>query len=280
MDTPWRDELVDLARAASGGLVFGVPLLYTMEIWWVGSHTQPETLLLLLGFLFVPIVALMMTSGFRTAREIRVRDAVGDAIEALAIGLVVTTLVLVVLRQITLDTPSIVGLGRVVHECIPFCLGVAVARFLLQGDPSVAEDDSSDAPDVRTLNSNVADVGAAALGAAFISLSIAPTDEVPMLASTMAPGWQLLVMGASITISYVIVFVAGFTGQDRRHRQRGVFQHPVTETLVSYLVGLIVAALLLTVFQRSGSPAPAFVAHVVVLGLPAAVGGAIGRLAI
>lgn len=283
----WRNELIDLARAASGGLLFGVPLLYTMEVWWIGSYTDARRMLVMVGALFVPLLALNMTAGFRSVRDVRVADAIGDSIEALAVGLVMTTMVLVVLRQITVDMPLAVALGRVVNECIPFCLGVGVARFLLAGDPGMDDDDSdADAGASATdehpgqLSSDVADIGATALGAAFVGLSIAPTDEVQMLASGMSAAWQLVVIAASLTISYVVVFVAGFSGQGARHRQDGLFQHPVTETVVSYLVALAVALMLLWTFQGHLVPAPALLAKVVVLGLPAVVGGSVGRLAL
>ena len=81
-------------------------------------------------------------------------------------------------------------------------------------------------------------------------------------------------------ISYAVVFVAGFAGQDRRRRQRGLFQDPLTETLVTYVVALLVAGLLLWVFQRDLSPADDLLTRSVVLGLPTAVGGAVGRLAL
>ena len=38
---PWATEATDLVRGASGGLLFGIPLIYTMEIWWIGAHTTP-----------------------------------------------------------------------------------------------------------------------------------------------------------------------------------------------------------------------------------------------
>jgi putative integral membrane protein (TIGR02587 family) len=283
--SPWVRETLDLVRAASGGLLFGVPLLYTMEVWWIGSHTEPRQMLLILALLLLPLLALNATAGFRDGRDIRWTEALEDSIEAIAVGIVVTASVLVVLRQITLDTPTATALGRIVNECVPFCLGVGVARFLLQGEPGMAEDDSDrdgarGPTDQAALNSTAADIGATALGAAFIGMSIAPTDEVPMLASAMGPAWQVLVVVASLAMSYAVVFVAGFSGQDRRHRQRGVFQRPATETLVTYLVALAVAAVLLWVFQRDLRPPADLLARVVVLGLPAAVGGAVGRLAI
>lgn len=288
--SPWRDELIDLVRAAAGGLLFGVPLLYTMEVWWIGSHTTPEQMLMILALLFVPLLALNLTAGFRTSRDVEVSTALADSVEAIAVGLVVTTAVLVLLRQVTVETPLAMALGRVVNECIPFCLGIGVARFLLQGDPGMRSDaDGSEGtarepgePDAsdEVADSSAADIGATALGATFIGLSIAPTDEVPMVASAMSPTWQILVVAASLLASYAIVFVAGFSGQDQRHQQHGVFQHPLTETVVTYLIALLVSALLLWTFQRDLGPPTDLLARVVVLGLPAAVGGAVGRLAI
>lgn len=283
--SPWADELLNLVRAAAGGLLFGVPLLYTMEVWWTGSHTEPQQMLLILTLIFVPLLALNTTAGFRTTRDVRLVDAVEDSIKAVAVGLVVTGTVLWLLRQVTTDMPLAMVLGRVVNECVPFCLGIGVARFLLQGDPGMNDEGGEDRPDGSSetgeaLGSNAADIGATALGATFIGLSIAPTDEVPMLASGMSPAWQLLLMGASLLLSYAVVFVAGFSGQGRRHQQRGVFQRPVTETLITYLVALLVSLVLLWTFQRGVAPSGDLLARVVVLGLPAAVGGAVGRLAI
>ena len=78
MDGPWRAELAAVVRAASGGLLFGVPLLYTMEVWWTGSHTTRAQMLAVLGLLCIPVLALNKTTGFRKSRDVRVRDAVAD----------------------------------------------------------------------------------------------------------------------------------------------------------------------------------------------------------
>ena len=62
----WRAEGTDVVRAVSGGLLFGVPLLYTMEVWWTGTHTEPHQMLVLLTLLALPIFALNRTAGFRS----------------------------------------------------------------------------------------------------------------------------------------------------------------------------------------------------------------------
>jgi putative integral membrane protein (TIGR02587 family) len=272
----WRDELLALVRAASGGLLFGVPLLYTMEVWWTGTHTEPWELVAVLALLAGLVLVLNRTAGFRSRRDTHLVDAIADTVEAIAVGVLVTAAVLVLLREITLDTPVAVALGKVVYECVPFCLGVGVARHFLRGERSRPDDDGES----TGLNATAADLGAAAIGATFIALSIAPTDEVPMIAAAMSPPAVLAVIAASLAASYAIVFAAGFTGQDERHGQDGAFQHPITETVVSYLIGLVVAFVLLWLFQREVQPSMDLLTRVIVLGLPAAVGGAAGRLAL
>jgi putative integral membrane protein (TIGR02587 family) len=280
----WGAEAMNVVRAVSGGLLFGVPLLYTMEVWWAGSHTSPPQMLLVLAILAVPLVALNMTSGFRSDPDVRPSDALAHTAEALAVGLVVSFIVLVLLREITGATPVGKALGEVVYESVPFCLGVGVARHFLSGRRSGPDDDGDGSSDTASsahrTSSTVADLGGTMLGAVFIALSIAPTDEVPMIASAMGPGWLLALLGASLVASYVIVFAAGFGRQDERHAQEGAFQHPVTETVVSYLVALVVAAALLWLFQRGEQPEAGLVDRVLVLGFPAAIGGAAGRLAV
>ena len=247
--------LLDVTRALSGGLLFGVPLLYTMEVWWTGTHTAPTRMLTILVLLAVVLFVLMKTAGFRSQRDVRVADAVADTVEALAIGLVVTAAVLFMLRQVTLETPARTVLGTIIWESIPFCLGVGVTRFILDGDGGSDGSDGSEASGGSehagdAWSATLGDLGATVIGAVFIVLSIAPTDEVPMVASSMSPAWLLGMMVASLAASYAIVFVAGFSRQDHRHAQPGVLQRPITETVIAYLIGLPVSALLLVLISE------------------------------
>src|SRR3546814_19221524 len=108
------------------------------------------------------------------------------------------------LRELTVSTPVASALGKVVYESIPFCLGVGVARFLLEGDPGMTDSEGDDVADggdadPRELNPTVAALGATVLGAAFIGLSIAPTDEVPMIDSTIDDR-KSVVSGQSVSV--------------------------------------------------------------------------------
>ena len=133
---PWADELVELVRGASGGLLFGVPLLYTMEVWWTGTHTEPLQAVGLLALLFVPVLVLNKTEGFRGSRDVRLarcggRHGRGDRHRRGRRP----AAVLVLLRELTPETPVEVWLGKVLYESVPFCLGVGVARHFLRRRP-------------------------------------------------------------------------------------------------------------------------------------------------
>ena len=62
--------------------------------------------------------------------------------------------------------------------------------------------------------------------------------------------------------------------------QEGIFQHPVTETIVCYLAALVVSAVMLWLFQREIGPWDDLQVRILILALPACVGGAAGRLAL
>ncbi len=54
----WKREYSELARAFSGAFLFGITLLYTMELWWIGTYISFWRLFLLLAFAFAANLAL------------------------------------------------------------------------------------------------------------------------------------------------------------------------------------------------------------------------------
>lgn len=283
-DDPWRRQGSDLVRGAAGGFLFGVPLLYTMEVWWYGSWVDPRWVLGALAVSLLVVIVLNRTSGFRDSRVGNWRDAAIDGVSIVAVGLVCATVVLVCLREITLDGSLAETTGKIVFEAIPFAIGAALARQFLARQEAIAEDDAGEEVPVENpaIGRTLADAGAAAVGAVVLSLSIAPTDEIPSIASQVTPPWLLLMVGVSLVISYAIVFQADFADQESRRRHEGLFQRPFAETAGAYVISLAVSALALLFFQRIGPDQSweTWAAWTVVLGLPATVGGAAGRLAV
>jgi hypothetical protein len=56
---------VDAARAFAGALIFALPMLMTMEMWWLGFYIDPLRLALLLVLMFPLLVRLSQYSGIR-----------------------------------------------------------------------------------------------------------------------------------------------------------------------------------------------------------------------
>lgn len=285
----WKRELDDILRGTCGGFLFGIPLIYTMEVWWIGSLAKPRLIMVAIAFMFMVVFVLNYTEGFRKRKNNwRVDEAAIDTVEAMAIGFVCSTFILWLLREITLETSLQESLGKIVFESVPFTLGVALAnQFLGNSQQNNSASDTQEKNNISKyshhgLHATLADLGATVIGAVVIAFNIAPTDEVPMLASAISPPWLLALIAASLVISYAIVFQAGFSDQQKRRQQKGIFQRPLSETTISYLVSLLASAIMLLFFQKVTFTDPwrMWLEHTLVLGLPATIGGAAGRLAI
>jgi putative integral membrane protein (TIGR02587 family) len=259
-----------------------------VEVWGIGSSTPPSWLLIALAITFVVVYLLNQTEGFRKNTRIQPIDAAMETIESMAIGIVCALIALVLLRRITLDTPLTEMLGKLIFEGIPFSFGVALARSTLSRGPSSKRRVQRDASRRVTplsqlrLSATLADLDATLIGSLIIGFNIAPTEEITILATSIPPPWLLLIVVASLLISYTIVFASGFTNQTERRQQQGLFQRPLSETLISYLVSLLASALMLWFFQQLSweNPWQEWLSDTLVLGLPAAIGGAAGRIVI
>ncbi|MEO0645988.1 MAG: TIGR02587 family membrane protein [Cyanobacteria bacterium J06650_10] len=289
----WLAECQAILRGAAGSFLFGIPLLYTVEVWAIGSSTNPLRLLAVQAVTFIVVLLLTQIEGFRRSLTINPIETVLESIEALGIGIICAAIALLLLRRITLETPLSEALGKLIFEGVPFSLGVTLARSTLnrrRSNPRRTLDLDAEtfslptAPtSVSTLGSalgdTLVDIDATLIGAIVIAFSIAPTEEISLIAADLPPLWLILVMAASLLISYIIVFASGFTDRIER-QQRGLLLSPLTETLVAYIVVLIASTLMLVFFQQltGGDPWQEWLSSVIVLGLPASVGGAAGRI--
>ncbi|WP_315787573.1 TIGR02587 family membrane protein [Fischerella sp. JS2] len=287
----WVHEINDIVRGICGGFLFGTPLLYTMEVWWIGSIAKPSIVMLAIALTFIVVFLLNRTEGFRRRRHgSRPYEAVTDTIEAMAIGIACSALILLLLQELTSETSLREILGKIVFESVPFTLGVALAnQFLGDTRGETNSQTQKRSPENQHRNSNsddlyvtFADIGATLIGAVVIAFNIAPTDEIPMLAAAVSPPRLIAIIAVSLLISYAIVFEAGFSDQKKRRQQRGLFQRPISETIMSYLVSLLAAAFMLWFFQKLSFSDPwrMWLEYTLLLGLPGTIGGAAGRLAI
>src|SRR5918997_162962 len=126
----WGRELQGILRAVSGGFIFATPLLYTMEMWWIGTTAELWKLLLFLG------VAALITFGLARSRSGGFKEetnrfaSLEQAADGVAIGLIGAVVVLTVLNRIELGDPLEIVLGKVIVQAVPLCIGAAVANAI------------------------------------------------------------------------------------------------------------------------------------------------------
>ena len=77
---------IGLTRAFGGAIIFGLPLLMTMEMWSLGFSMGRGRLLLLVGFTLAVLVGLSYFSGFEKTFSLK-EDAM-DAFAAFGVGVI------------------------------------------------------------------------------------------------------------------------------------------------------------------------------------------------
>lgn len=268
-----------LVRGAAGGLLLGLPPLFTMEMWFQGFLLESWKIVVLIGVTFAIVVGYNAVCGFR--RERTWPDLLIDSVQTMGVAAIVSAAALLLLGRIDAGIGLRDAIGKIALQIIPVSLGVSLA-----GSQLADLEDEDEAADLGSSVGDAAEVGPygrlilAAGAALFLSLNIAPTEET-LLVATDAVWWLLiLIVAASLAMSYAIVFYADFRG-GRSMRGGSPLDRPLTETLVAYTVSLLVSALLVWAFGRTeGTTASVFIAQVVLLGIVAAFGGAAGRLLI
>lgn len=274
----WRRAIDQIVRLMSGAFLFGVPLLYTMEMWWIGQYVEIWKLALFLTLALAVGIPLALFG--RTQNKIGLLRSIGQSIVSVSIGILAAMVVLAVLNRIAWGDPLKTVMGMVLIQSVPLGIGAAAANAMFTGGEEENSEEAGESFYSSPWRAALNDVSATLAGAVFVALPIAPTDEIEMLAVEMTFWHELALVGLTLLVSYAIVFESGFSPEQTQ--APGPFQHPITETVLSYLISLVVAFVSLYLFDRVqlSDPLTFIVSRVVVLSLPAAIGGAAGRVVI
>jgi putative integral membrane protein (TIGR02587 family) len=261
------------ARGFAGGLLFSLPLLYTMEVWWAGFLAEPWRLLSLLAFTFLLLLGYNRFAGFR--RDSTWAEVAVDALDELGLGTLIAALLLLLLGQIGPGVGFDETVGKVVVEAAVVAIGFSVGKAQLGGGGD--RDIGSDAPNART----PAVVGQAVIalcGAVLLAANVGPTEEIVQIAVESGPLRLLALAALSFLLAGAMLF---FTEVRSTHHLAGVRGSAdiLLEISVTYAVALLASAAILGFFGRyHGVALDVCVAETVVLGLPAALGASTGRL--
>jgi putative integral membrane protein (TIGR02587 family) len=269
-----KDYAIGLSRAFGGAVIFAIPLLMTMEMWWLGFSMEPGRLLLFMSINVAILIGLSYFAGFE--RTFSWKEDAMDAFAAFGVGILTSAAMLALLAVITFDMTWGEIVGKVALQSVPASIGAMLGRKQLGGgqDTQAEEERKAEAGYGGELFLMLA-------GALFLALNVAPTEEMILIAYQMSP-WHTLALGfLSIILLHVLVYTVGFSGQESRP-EGGTFLSTFFHfTLAGYGIALLISFYVLWTFGRTEDVAPTEIASmVVVLGFPASLGAATARLVI
>ncbi|WP_298744127.1 TIGR02587 family membrane protein [uncultured Brevundimonas sp.] len=257
----------DLGRAFGGALLFSLPLLMTMEMWWFGFILEPARLAVFLLVALPLLVGLGFYAGF-SARHHGLGHALLDTLVALAVGFLVAAAVLALFGVLEPGAAPRQIAGQLVLQAVAGAMGALLAgRQLGEGGTEVGDEEQARYPGELFLM---------VAGALFLALNMAPTEEMILIAYRMSPLHVAGLMAASLLVMHAIVYKVGFAGQEEHDRPFAAFVH---FTLAGYGLVLLTSLYVLWVFGRTqGHGLAEIVDAVVVLSFPGAIGAAAARL--
>jgi len=271
------ESLQEYGRGIAGGLMFSLPLLYTMEVWWSGFMLHPWRIVAYVVATFGILLFYNRFAGLR--RDATLREVAIDSVEEMGIGIVLATLVLFLTNRLDWEADHLGAVGKIAMEAMTVAIGVSVGTAQLGasdgGDCGVSgeDEDPKHKPDSYLPQSALA-----LCGAVLFAANVAPTDEVSVIAME-SPSWKLLLIALfSMLVGMLILFFAEFRGSST-HVARGSVILGLRGVFTTYGIALGSSAALLWFFGKlDDEPLSQCVAQTVVLGLPAVLGASAGRL--
>jgi len=257
-----------LGRAFGGALIFGLPMLMTMEMWWLGFYVDRLRLALLLMVTIPLLTVLARQVGFE--KTSRWKDAARDGLIAMGIGALASAVILTLFGVITFETPLREIVGKIAIQAVPASIGALLARSQLGGDGGRADDKD------ETYWGELFLMG---LGALFLSLNMAPTEEMILISYLMTPWHSLGLIGLSLVLMHGFVYAVSFKGGSELSPEMPWWSGFFRFTLVGYGLCLLLSFGVLWIFGRTEDVSfQQNLRSVIVLGFPAAIGASAARL--
>ena len=270
---PVGRSLREYARGLAGGLMFSLPLLYTMEVWWAGFVAEPMRLVLYVAATFVLLLGYNHYAGLH--HDASWQEVAIDSVEEMGLGLVLAASVLFLLGQLEADMHLYEIIGKVTVEAMTVAIGISVGTSQLGGgDDEEKGRAEASAKEEVTFGGQVV---IAACGAMLFAANVAPTEEIVMIATEARIVNILGLAALSLMLTALILYYIEFTGSGRFVRSNGLAS-VVVGTVVTYAVALIMSTAVLWFFGRFDQALATCVAQTVVLGLAATLGASAGRL--
>lgn len=273
-DDEVRQFLIGLARGTAGALLFALPMLMTMEMWFLGLYVNSWRLLLLC-ILNLPLLLLLARRiGFENINSWS--QALRDAITAYGLGIAVSAGVLLLFGILNDQLTASNIVAKVALQSVPASIGALLGRSQLS-QHSDAEDEEEGEYSGET--GYLHELFMMVVGALFLNLNVAPTEEMILIAYKVTPYHVLALCLLSIAIMHGFVYALHFKGSHQLHEGQQWWQSFIRFTLPGYVIAIAISIYTLWTFERLDHTSLSQIMNAaVILGVPASIGAASARL--
>lgn len=261
-----RSSLV-LGRACGGALIFGVPLLMTEEMWELATRISPVQLAVYWLVGLPLLIGLSRYFGFEKTDTLV--DDIVDAFAAITLGTGIAAAVLALLHVLDLESPW-TAMNQIALQALPCSIGALLAQSQLRDDPSEPKDDGPPDGYPGALFPMI-------VGALYLGLAIAPTEEVATIAGRMDLFGLAALVGVTLAVNEA--FATAAAREAPADTPGSTLTGFLVFTVIGYVVAAALAAYLLWIANRlDGGSVHAAVAQVIVLGFPMSIGATAARV--
>ena len=261
-----------LGRAIAGSIIFSLPMMMTMEMWWIGFYISPMRLACLILFSLPLFYRISTMIGFRRSKTFW--DNAIDVLVSYAVAFLTTGIVLSALGVIQWHMDSGSAYSILLLQAVPGSLGALLARNIVS-EGGKSEDDAQE----KEGRNYKDDLTILATGALFLAFNLAPTEEMILLSYKMTT-WHALVL-----LLLTLIVMHAFAVASSRYSPTQLSSWPihwgvfVRITSSGYLIAFLISFFMLWVFESLADKSfYNAVKGIIVLGFPAGIGAAASRM--
>jgi putative integral membrane protein (TIGR02587 family) len=264
---------IGYARGLMGGMLVGVPVMMTMEMWWEGFFVPAYRLILLYIVNYGVLLILQHYSGLAQAKTLRAEARA--ALVAYGLGIVASFVALFALGVLHGDLRLRDLAGKLVLQSVPVSIGASVAMSEFGEAHRVAEQRRKHAGYWGAM-------GMALAGAVLFGFGLSGTEEPLMIADQLTWVKAIALMLLSMIQVHAIVYAVDFKQRPEDVGTRQHWMEVARETVSTYVLALAVAAYFLWTFGtiNSGLALMPAVYTIIATGFVTSLGAAAAELLI
>ena len=275
-----KETLKEYGRGIIGGLLFSLPLIYTMEVWWTGFIAPTGYLICCIFITFLLLLGFNTFAGMR--KDSSFWEVCWDSVEEIGLAFIVSFLFLLLIRRVGFGMSLDEIAGKVIVESMVVAIGISVGTAQLGGGGGGEENSGmsgENEDDTSGTDDSIWKILVLSIcGAVLFASSVAPTQEILQIAVESSNIHLLFMVIVSLLLNSVILYFSNFMGTSKIKLST---KKMILYILVTYLAALLVSFFFLWFFGRvDGKSLYIVIAQMIVLAIPGSIGAAAGRLLI